>query len=220
MSLGVGESAQGFREELKAPKWSNHNIVTSLPYTITTNDYYCLIKQTSPGAGTITLPAGCKGQRIRVQDGLGDAQTNVITISGTFPWGSSDSIATNYGMREYEWDADVAAWVPIGKLDAPGAPAGGAGVKTITADYQVLPGDSVLYVDSTSPVVVTLEASAGLTAGRHVEVVQLAASNVTVKGSGSDVINGNPDTTLSAPYTRKTFRWVAAFGAVSAGWVS
>lgn len=220
MGQGVGESAQGFREELKAPKWTNHNIVTALPYTVTTNDYYCIIRQTAPGAGTITLPAGCRGQHIRIQDGLGDAQTNVITISGTFPWGSSDTIATNYGMREYEWDADVAAWVPVAKLDAPGAPAGGAGVKTITADYQVLPGDGVIYVDSASAVDVTLEASAGLTAGREVEVVRLGASAVTVKGSGSDVINGNPDTTLGALYERKKFRWVAAFGAVSAGWVS
>jgi hypothetical protein len=100
---------------------------------------------------------------------------------------------------------------------------GGGGITKITvadSPYAVKDSDRIIEVDSSGGAVDVIgPAAGGPFGGRELEVVQLGADVVTLDGNGQ-TINGNPDATLTAPYQRIKVRWVEAFGAVAAQWVT
>lgn len=74
-----------------------------------------------------------------------------------------------------------------------------------TVGYAVVDGDDVLTVDSTGGnVTITLPAAAA-SSGKVVTVVKkVAANNVTIQGSGAELINGANTLVLAAQYAAKT----------------
>jgi len=92
---------------------TQYRVLLTTPTTLNAADSTVLVKLTSPGAVSITLPTGAyTGRPIYIKDATGDAGTNTVTInrsgSSTFEDGSTtQTITTNFGYITVAWRSNT-----------------------------------------------------------------------------------------------------------------
>ncbi|HYD02006.1 MAG TPA: hypothetical protein VEB22_12330 [Phycisphaerales bacterium] len=97
-----------FAQTINAQKRGMRVATTSPVTVLAATDATVVCKLASPGAVTVTLPAGVSGQVFTVLDGTGDAGTNNITVgttsSQTINGASTYVISVNYGVATFQFN--------------------------------------------------------------------------------------------------------------------
>lgn len=136
-----------------------------------------VVKKATGAATTVTLPSTrSNGQNITIFDGKGDAATNTITVnpagSDTIDGSSSQTINTNYGVLEFQFNG--VEWNVVSNKTASGG--GGSSLASLTG--------------TATPFPITGLAGSGSTAGGIVNVTGGAGGATNAAGGATNLTGG------------------------------